>query len=97
MLDKFRNDYIIHFYGAVFIPNKICMVTEFAQYGSLQDLMKIGHIGINKTLMIKNEIKARLNKEGYIIPYNVVPMKEVVNYLDIDIDYLEKMKQYEKQ
>ncbi|KAL7717778.1 Protein serine/threonine kinase [Entamoeba marina] len=33
MLDKFRNDYIVHFYGAVFIPTKICMVTEFAQYG----------------------------------------------------------------
>ncbi|ELP84157.1 tyrosine protein kinase, putative [Entamoeba invadens IP1] len=40
MLDKFRSEYIVHFYGAVFIPNKVCMVTEFAQYGSLQDLMK---------------------------------------------------------
>ncbi|KAL7717563.1 Protein serine/threonine kinase [Entamoeba marina] len=39
MLDKFRSDYIVHFYGAVMIPHKICMVTEFAQYGSLQDLM----------------------------------------------------------
>ncbi|EDR28439.1 protein serine/threonine kinase, putative [Entamoeba dispar SAW760] len=33
MLDKFRNEYIVHFYGAVFIPKKICMVTEFAEYG----------------------------------------------------------------
>ncbi|ELP91149.1 serine/threonine protein kinase HT1, putative [Entamoeba invadens IP1] len=41
MLDKFRSEYIVHFYGAVFIPNKICMVTEFAQFGSLQDLMRI--------------------------------------------------------
>ena len=40
MLDKFRCDYIIHFYGAVFIPSKICMVTEFAEFGSIQDLMK---------------------------------------------------------
>ncbi|ELP90329.1 protein kinase domain containing protein, partial [Entamoeba invadens IP1] len=40
MLDKFRSDYVVHFYGAVFIPNKICMVTEFAEYGSLNDLMK---------------------------------------------------------
>ncbi|ELP83647.1 protein serine/threonine kinase, putative, partial [Entamoeba invadens IP1] len=40
MLDKFRCEYIIHFYGACFMPNKICMVTEYAQYGSLQDLMK---------------------------------------------------------
>ena len=39
MLDKFRNEYIVHFYGAVFIPNKICMVTEYAKYGSLNDLM----------------------------------------------------------
>lgn len=37
----------------------------------------------------------KLNKQGYIIPYSVVPMKEVVDYLDIDIDYLEKIKQYE--
>ncbi|ELP88607.1 protein kinase, putative, partial [Entamoeba invadens IP1] len=40
MLDKFRCGYIVHFYGAVFIPNKVCMVTEFASFGSLQDLMK---------------------------------------------------------
>ena len=39
MLDKFRSDYLIHFFGACFIPNKICMVTEFAQYGSIQDYM----------------------------------------------------------
>ncbi|ELP92305.1 protein serine/threonine kinase, putative, partial [Entamoeba invadens IP1] len=40
MLDKFRNEYIVHFYGAVFIPSHICMVSEFAEYGSLQDLIK---------------------------------------------------------
>ena len=40
MLDKFRSEYLIHFYGAVFIPYKICMVTEFAEYGSIEDLKK---------------------------------------------------------
>ncbi|ELP90368.1 protein kinase domain containing protein, partial [Entamoeba invadens IP1] len=40
MLDKFRCEYIVHFYGAVFIPSRICMVTEFAQFGSLNDFMK---------------------------------------------------------
>ena len=39
MLDKFRSDYIIHFYGACFLPGKLCMVTEFAEYGSIQDLI----------------------------------------------------------
>ncbi|ELP86069.1 protein serine/threonine kinase, putative [Entamoeba invadens IP1] len=34
MLDKLRSEFIVYFYGAVFIPSKICLVTEFAQYGS---------------------------------------------------------------
>ncbi|ELP86704.1 protein kinase domain containing protein, partial [Entamoeba invadens IP1] len=55
MLDKFRSDYIVHFYGAVFIPNKICMVTEFAQFGSLHDLMK--H---KKSELIENKIKIKI-------------------------------------
>ncbi|ELP90172.1 protein serine/threonine kinase, putative [Entamoeba invadens IP1] len=40
MLDKFRSENIVFFYGAVFIPDKICMVTEYAKYGSLRNLMK---------------------------------------------------------
>ncbi|ELP94573.1 protein serine/threonine kinase, putative [Entamoeba invadens IP1] len=40
MLDKFRSEFIVHFYGAVFIPNKVCMVTEYAQFGSLNDVLK---------------------------------------------------------
>ena len=39
MLDKFRNEYIVHFYGAVLIQNKICTITEYAKYGSLNDLI----------------------------------------------------------
>ena len=40
MLDKFRCDYIVYFYGAVFLPNKTSMVTEYAPYGSLNDLIR---------------------------------------------------------
>ena len=40
MLDKFRCDQIVHFYGACFIPNHIMMVTEFAPCGSLADCIK---------------------------------------------------------
>ncbi|GAB1227632.1 hypothetical protein ENUP19_0347G0012 [Entamoeba nuttalli] len=54
MLDKFRDEYIIHFYGAVFIPNKICMVTEYAEYGSIQDIMNKRNIKeIPKKIRIK--------------------------------------------
>ncbi|ELP89890.1 protein serine/threonine kinase, putative [Entamoeba invadens IP1] len=40
MLDKFRSDYIVHFYGAVFIPKQLCMVTEYATCGSLKRVME---------------------------------------------------------
>ncbi|GAB1223499.1 hypothetical protein ENUP19_0149G0037 [Entamoeba nuttalli] len=54
MLDKFRDEYIIQFYGAVFIPNKICMVTEYAKYGSIQDIMNKRNITeIPKKIRIK--------------------------------------------
>ena len=40
MLDKFRCDQIVHFYGACTIPNHVMMVTEFAPCGSLMDCIK---------------------------------------------------------
>ncbi|EDR26344.1 protein serine/threonine kinase, putative [Entamoeba dispar SAW760] len=40
MLDKFRCEYIVQFYGACFIPTKTCMVTEYAKYGSLHKWIK---------------------------------------------------------
>lgn len=52
MLDKFRCDYIVHFYGAVFIPDKICMVTELAPFGSLNDLIK-NHNPLDERVRIK--------------------------------------------
>ncbi|ELP84568.1 protein serine/threonine kinase, putative [Entamoeba invadens IP1] len=40
MLDKFRSEFIVHFYGAVFVTTKICIVTEFAEFGSLNSMLK---------------------------------------------------------
>ncbi|ELP95045.1 protein serine/threonine kinase, putative [Entamoeba invadens IP1] len=53
MLDKFRCEYIVHFFGAVFVPNKICMVTQFAEFGSLCDLIKKCRKNIKKSLRYK--------------------------------------------
>ncbi|ELP86978.1 protein serine/threonine kinase, putative, partial [Entamoeba invadens IP1] len=53
MLDKFRCEYIVHFYGAVFIPTKICMVTEFADYGSVKDFMDKHPKKIRKSMRVK--------------------------------------------
>ena len=43
----------------------------------------------NSALKVKREIKNKLVKQGYKIPNHLIPMKEVVYYLDIDIPYLE--------
>lgn len=59
------------------------------QWCNLDDLMLLGEFGRNTALKIKKEIKDKLTKQGYIIPKHVIPMKEVVDYLDINISYLE--------
>ena len=41
MLDKFQCEYLVHFYRVCFIPNETCIITEFSQFGSFQNLMKI--------------------------------------------------------
>ena len=65
------------------------------QWCNLEDLMKLGELGRNSALRIKKEIKEKLIKQGYKIPTHVVPMKEVVDYLDININYLESRVQRE--
>lgn len=59
------------------------------QWCDLDDLMKLGQFGRNSALKVKREIKNHLTKLGYKIPNNHVSMKEVVNYLAIDVPYLE--------
>ncbi len=59
------------------------------QWCSLEDLMKISQVGRNSALKIKRNIREKLTRQGYMVPKHVVPMKEVVDYLDINISYLE--------
>lgn len=59
------------------------------QWCSLNDLMKLAQVGRNSALKIKKEIKDKLTTQGYRLPNHLVPMKEVVDYLDINIAYLE--------
>lgn len=59
------------------------------QWCSVSDLMRLADIGRNSALRIKKTIKDDLTKQGFLVPKHVIPMKEVVKYLDIDIGYLE--------
>ena len=44
---------------------------------------------LNYSITYISKIKNDLEKEGYYVSKNAVPMQEVVKYLNIDIDYLE--------
>ena len=63
------------------------------QWCTLEDLMALGEFGRNSALKVKREIKNKLINQGYKIPSHVIPMKEVVDYLNININYLDSRVQ----
>ena len=63
------------------------------QWCTLEDLMALGEFGRYSALKVKREIKNKLINQGYKIPSHVIPMKEVVDYLNININYLESRVQ----
>ena len=66
------------------------------QWCTLQDLIKLTSIGRNSALKIRKEIITDLTNQGYKLPYNLIPMCEVVNKLNINVPYLKDMAELEK-
>lgn len=64
------------------------------QWCNLEDLKKLTGLGKNSLLKIKKEIRNNLNNKS--IPNKLLPMNEVVKYLNIDIDYLKKLNRKEE-
>ncbi|MBQ8473149.1 MAG: hypothetical protein IJ501_06570 [Bacilli bacterium] len=62
-----------------------------SQWATTEDVMKIGGVGRDKALDIKNEIKENLEEQGYRMARKLVPMEEVVRYFKININYLKKI------
>lgn len=59
------------------------------------DLMKLSGLGITYTSKLKKQIKEELLRKGKILPRGLVPMREVIKKLDIDIEYYRKQAEYE--
>lgn len=61
------------------------------QWCDLNDLRKLTDLGKNSASKLKSEIRINLLNKGYQLPSKLLPMNEVVNYLKININYLQKM------
>lgn len=61
------------------------------QWCTLQDLMKLTTLGRNSALKIRKEIITDLTDQGYKLPCGLIPMCEVVNKLNININYLQNI------
>ena len=66
------------------------------QWASNQDIMAIGGVGINKAISDRKEIEKKIKEksgEDCRLPSYKVPMVEVVNFYNININYLKKVSQ----
>ena len=60
-----------------------------------EDLQKLSGLGITNTSKLKRKIKEELEEDGKVLPKGLLPMSEVVKYLNIDIDYYKKIAEYQ--
>lgn len=60
-------------------------------WASTADIQKIGCVGYNKALKIKNEIRNQMVDDGWVFPRYLVSMEYVIKYFNIDEKKLRKM------
>ena len=62
------------------------------QWCNSQDFSILSNTGKNKALKLMKDLRIRLEKDNYFLPSNVLPMDKVVEYLDLNITYLNQVK-----
>lgn len=59
------------------------------------DLMKLSGFGITYISKLKKETRDELISQGKRLPKGLVPMKEVIDKLNIDVDYYRKLAEFQ--
>lgn len=60
-------------------------------WASINEIRVIANCGRDSAIKIRNEIENKLQKEGKILPTGktiVVPMKNVIDFLGLDMNYI---------
>lgn len=78
-------------------PDKILDINQTLelvdkQWATTNDIMQLGFVCYSNARKISNVIKNNLIEKGYSLPRGLVPMKEVIKFFNIDINYLKKIK-----
>lgn len=78
-------------------PDKILDINQTLelidkQWATTNDIMQLGFVGYSNARKISNVIKNNLVEKGYSLPRGLVPMKEVIKFFNIDVNYLKNIK-----
>ena len=68
-----------------------------SQWADNKTICIIGGIGMSKAIEIKKAIIEQIENDGYRVPrQSVVPMRYVIDYFGIDINYLKRLAKLER-
>lgn len=63
-------------------------------WASIEEIKKIANCGRDSAIKIRNSIEDKINENGKVLPTGktiVVPMKDVIDYLGLDLSYIINM------
>ena len=75
------------------VTETIKLIDDAGQWAGTTEIKLLGGIGDNQALKVKAEIKQKMYNEGKVCRSNFVPMEYVLEYFDINLDYLYRVKE----
>ena len=74
----------------------IAICSIYGESYSKDKMFDANACNIGQNLLMPNiMLKKELEKDGKVLPKGLLPMSEVVKYLNIDIDYYKKIAEYQ--
>ena len=69
-----------------------------SQWADNRTIMIIGGVGMSKAVVIRKRIEEKIKDDGLNLPRQaIVPMKYVIDYFNIDINYLKRLAKLERE